>query len=246
MVRLETIDPKDAPTILQGWEQEDFYYSKMKKTLAGPLNISARRYPYIQTREAKAGVQEVKFDLPLNGPIQIIYLDGRSDAGLPHTRGKKGIALPIYLLWDPSEKTIQHELVHLSQKQFREIWWKFYLDKWNFRPATESEFLTIPEKWRSRRRINPDTLGTPYTIWRDRYIPLSVFTSEQTPDLRYCKRGFWDLKMTQWTWEEPPDWIDTFGKGFNDEHPNEIAAHWIDGSATEEKKKYILDHIKLQ
>jgi hypothetical protein len=29
-----------------------------------------------------------------------------------------------------------------------------------------------------------------------------------------------------------------FGKGFNDEHPNEIAAHWIDGSAGEEKRLF--------
>jgi hypothetical protein len=27
-----------------------------------------------------------------------------------------------------------------------------------------------------------------------------------------------------------------FGSGFNDEHPHEIAAHWLDGSAGEEKK----------
>jgi len=29
-----------------------------------------------------------------------------------------------------------------------------------------------------------------------------------------------------------------FGTGFNDEHPNEIAAHWIDGSAGKEKQEY--------
>jgi hypothetical protein len=29
-----------------------------------------------------------------------------------------------------------------------------------------------------------------------------------------------------------------FGSGFNDEHPNEIAAHWIDGSAGTEKAAF--------
>jgi hypothetical protein len=29
-----------------------------------------------------------------------------------------------------------------------------------------------------------------------------------------------------------------FGSGFNDEHPNEIAAHWIDGSAGKEKSEF--------
>lgn len=242
MIQLETVDPKNATIIVKEWEQEDSYYSGMKTSISGPLNMSARPNPYIPTGEAVKNTEHVKFDLPLEGPIRVVYLDGTSDAGLPHTRGKKGIALPIFLLWHPSEKTIQHELVHLSQKQYKEKWWNWYLRHWNFRPANESEFLTIPEKWRSRRRINPDTLGTPYAIWKDRYIPMSVFMNEHTPDLRYCKRGFWDLKMTQWTWEEPPDWIDIFGKGFNDEHPNEIAAHWLDGSAGHEKKQYIKEN----
>jgi hypothetical protein len=147
--------------------------------------------------------------------------------------------MPIFLLWEPSEKTMQHELVHLSQKQFEQKWFSFYQTVWVFRKATEEEFMSIPERWRSRRRINPDTLGSPYMVWRDRYIPLAVFIHEGKPDVRFCKRGFWDLKMTQWTWEEPPGWKDLFGTGFNDEHPNEIAAHWIDGSAGPERQQNI-------
>jgi len=193
--------------------------------------MKARSYPYLQTKEAKASSETVNFEYPIKGPIQVVYLDGRSDAGLPHTRGKTGIALPVYLLWSRSNQTIRHELVHLSQKQFSERWWKIYQEKWSFNKATEAQFLQIPERWRSRRRINPDTLGSPYVIWKNRYIPLSVFMSNTEPDLRYCKRGFWDITMGQWTWDEPPGWIHMFGKGFNDEHPNEIAAHWIDGTA---------------
>jgi len=127
-------------------------------------------------------------------------------------------------------------LVHLSQKQFREKWFSFYEKAWKFRKATEKELLSIPIKWRSRRRINPDTLSSPYMVWRERYIPLAVFINEGTPDIRFCKRGFWDLKLTQWTWEEPPGWLELFSTGFNDEHPNEIAAHWIDGSAGKERQ----------
>jgi hypothetical protein len=133
---------------------------------------------------------------------------------------------------------MRHELVHLSHKQYEERWWASYKIHWSFRPSTETEFLSIPSKWRSRRRINPDTLKTPYCTWKDRYIPMSVFISETEPDLRYCRRGFWDLNMSQWTWEPPSGWLDMFGSGFNDEHPNEIAAHWIDGSAGKEKAEF--------
>jgi hypothetical protein len=48
--------------------------------------------------------------------------------------------------------------------------------------------------------------------------------------------------ILQWTWEPPSGWIYVFGSGFNDEHPHEIIAHWIDGSAGEEKRKYFHLH----
>jgi hypothetical protein len=238
MVKLQVIDSTNASLTLSSWEKEDNYYTGMNTSIAGALNKKARQHPYLQTSEGKARESTVEFPFPLQGPIKVVYLDGKSDSGLPHTRGKTGIALPVFLLWHPSEKTMRHELVHLSQKQYRTRWYKLYKDKWNFRVATDEELLSIPIKWRSRRRINPDTLGTPYMVWKERYIPLSIFSSELQPDLRYCKRGFWDLKMTQWTWESPPDWTKSFGEGFNDEHPNEIAAHWIDGSAGKEKQDF--------
>jgi hypothetical protein len=34
-----------------------------------------------------------------------------------------------------------------------------------------------------------------------------------------------------------------FGSGFNDEHPNEIAAHWIDGSAGDKRSNIIINNI---
>lgn len=238
LISLQTIDFTNAKSILFSWEREDKYYSGMDTSLAGPLNKKARSYPYLPSVEGKTRETTVEFPFPLDGPINIVYLDGKSDAGLPHTRGRTGIAMPVFLLWHPSQQTLRHELVHLSQKQYRARWYEWYKDKWNFRQATEEELLSIPLKWRERRRINPDTLGTPYMVWANRYIPLSVFSSELQPDLRYCRRGFWDLKMTQWTWESPPDWTRTFGSGFNDEHPNEIAAHWIDGSAGKEKQNF--------
>jgi hypothetical protein len=241
MIEIQSIDAKSAPAVLSKWETEDSYYSGMKTSIAGPINMKARANPYLESSESVAKTEQVDFPpyFPLNGPIQLVYLNPSSDSGLPHTRGKTGIAMPIFLLWKPDNKTMQHELVHLSQKQFREKWFSFYEKNWNFRRATEQELLSIPLKWRSRRRINPDTIGSPYMVWKDRYLPLAAFVNEEKPDVRFCKRGFWDLKMTQWTWEEPPGWLDFFGIGFNDEHPNEIAAHWVDGSAGKERQRSI-------
>lgn len=243
MVRIIVAPRIQARAALAQWEKEDSYYTGMvdPDSVAGPMNKKARRYPYLETSEAQATSMTVELTapIPIEGPLTIVYLDGKSDAGLPHTRGLRGIALPVFLLWQPNESTIQHEIVHLSQKQFPQQWWAWYKTTWNFRKATEEEFMAIPERWRARRRMNPDTLGSPYTVWKDRWIPLSVFLSETEPDLRYCRRGFWDLQISQWTWDVPPGWTAMFGEGFNDEHPNEIAAHWIDGSAGKEKQAFL-------
>ena len=239
---LVTPSRADAKQILAAWEKEDEYYTNMKDSVASKLNMAARPYPYLESGDNKVSRMTLDTIVPFSStePVDILYLDGRSEAGLPHTRGSNGIALPVFLLWTPIgfEKTIRHELVHLSQKQFPERWWTWYEREWNFRKCTPDEFMSIPEKWRARRRINPDTLGSPYTIWINRYIPLSVFVNDLSPDLKNCKRGFWDIELAQWTWEPPPGWVISFGHSFNDEHPNEIAAHWIDGSSTSERQAY--------
>jgi len=245
-VRINIIGAGEAINVIESWALEDNYYGSMKpeKSVAGEVNQKARGYPYIQSSEGKTGTMVVKTAVPIEGPLNIVYLDGRSDSGLPHTRGRKGIALPVFLLWDPRPNTLNHEIVHLSQKQFKERWFAFYRQKWSFELATEVQFTSVPLKWRARRRINPDTLGSPYVVWKGRFIPLAVFVSDISPDLKKCKRGFWDLEMSQWTWEVPPGWVEMFGSGFNDEHPNEIAAHWIDGSAGVERRRFFhLNHI---
>lgn len=242
-VEIQIIGSSDASSVIGAWEKEDKYHAGITNAVANEVNMAARKYPYVKSSEAVGSTMTMNMNVPVKGPLQLVYLDGRSGAGLPHTRGKRGIALPVFLLWIPSESTLRHEIVHLSQKQFRGRWWRMYRDAWKFRVAVASEFMDIPERWRKRRRINPDTLGTPFTVWKDRYIPLSVFINERSPDLRECKRGFWDLKMKQWTWEAPPGWTELFGSGFNDEHPNEIAAHWIDGSAGKERVNFHLKYM---
>jgi hypothetical protein len=136
MIELQAIDAKHAAEVLLKWEKEDSYYSGMKNSVAGELNMKARGHPYLQSGEGSAKVQQVNFSFPLNGPIQLVYLHPSSDSGLPHTRGKTGIAMPIFLQWEPSDKTLQHELVHLSQKQYGKKWFSFYERAWTFRKAT--------------------------------------------------------------------------------------------------------------
>jgi len=238
-VKLTVVPKETIYQTLSKWEEIDQY---RKKCSESRLNSLARRYPYISATETSPYSFLMNSIVPIEGPLEIIYLDGQSDAGMPHTRGIRGIALPIFQLWDPNIRTLNHEIVHISQKQYRVRWLEWYSRHWNFRTCSDKERLEIPQRWMDRRRINPDRLIDEFVVWKDRYIPMAVFINSITPDLRYCKRGFWDLAISQWTWEPPPGWTELFLEGYNDEHPHEIAAHWLDGSAGKEKQEYFHLH----
>jgi hypothetical protein len=234
-VLCKTFLRQDATQVVESWDKEDTYVSGRNQ-----INRAARTYPYYASpnNQAKEFQLAINAAIPLDGQtVNIVFLDPKTDGGLPHTRGKHGIALPDFMLWQAlPEKTLQHEMVHLSQKQYPERWWKWYYVYWNMKPLEDLE--AVPRRWRDRSRQNPDLLDHPLAVWKGRYVPMTVFMNEISPNLRECKRGFWDLEAKMWLWDAPSGWTQLVGVGFNDEHPHEIAAHWLDGSAGPEKQKF--------
>ena len=104
-----TVVPKqDQLATLAEWESIDQYRSLIAMS---PINTKARQYPYIPSTETNPSSFLLVSSVPIQGPLQLIYMDGLSDAGLPHTRGTKGIVLPVFDLWNPNGKTMTHELV---------------------------------------------------------------------------------------------------------------------------------------
>jgi len=140
---------------LDEWESIDQYRDLVSRS---PINKNARLYPYIPAAETQPSSFLIVSPVPIQGPLQLVYLEGQSDAGLPHTRGTHGIALPVFDLWNPNPKTMAHELVHLSQKQNPERWFHWYMKHWSFRQASMLERSLIPKRWIERRRLNPDRL----------------------------------------------------------------------------------------
>jgi hypothetical protein len=234
---LNTLSKDDATRALQAAESQDFYYSRMDE-----INRKARRYPYLVS--SMNSPSQMPFEVPTAIPfktksVSIVLLEPSSDNGLPHTRGTSTdsvICLPHFYAWKPNPTTTLHELVHISQKQEPERWWRWYGTKWKF--AKLEDASRVPEKWRGLARRNPDTLDSPLVVWNERYVPLTVYTNSFSPDLQETQRGFYDLQRGAWMWETPSGWDSMFGSGFNDEHPHEIAAHWIDGSGGAERQKY--------
>ena len=160
--------------------------------------------------------QEVK-----NGPYgsKIVTLFPNADAGLPHTRPPNIICVPSY--FPMTNETMQHELLHLHQRQHLAEWEsKFSQQGWG--PVAENH---IPERWLRRCRLNPDTLGTRFYSWQNQWVPLPLFEREDKPDLRQCVVRWWNQKSGSLTTEPPDSFVSAFGKNHPQaEHPREVNA----------------------
>ncbi len=150
---------------------------------------------------------------------KIVTLYPNADAGLPHTRPPNLICVPSY--FPMNNETMLHELLHLHQRDHLFEWeGKFLQQGW--RPISEKE---IPERWRRRCRLNPDTLDRPFYAWQDRWVPLPLFEREDKPDLRQCVVRWWDKSTGSLTNDAPESFVRAFGKNHPQaEHPREVSA----------------------
>ena len=153
----------------------------------------------------------------------VVTLMPSADAGFPHTRGNDIICLPAYYPSDRLASVLVHERVHLHQKQNRKKYIEFYKSKWGFEEYKDE----IPDSIAKRIRINPDTLGWPIFIWKDKWIPLCLFEREDKPNLRECTYCWYNPKGGVLLKSMPPAWREFFGNVGQSEHPNELAACYV-------------------
>lgn len=176
-----------------------------------PLNELARKnHSYSQ-------MVETVDDAPYNA--KLVHLHPTADGGLPHTRPPNLICVPAY--YPMNNETLQHELLHLHQRNHTEEWdSKFKRQGWEMFPEQ-----MIPERWRRRCRLNPDTVSSRFYSWENQWIPLPMFEREDTPDLRQCLVRWWDQKSGALTVEPPRSFVQAFGKNHpQPEHPREVTA----------------------
>lgn len=150
---------------------------------------------------------------------KIIQLYPNADAGLPHTRPPNLICVPAY--YEMNNETLLHEILHLHQRDHLLQWEaKFYQDGWT--PLSEQ---TIPDRWRRRVRLNPDTLGQRFYSWENQWVPLPLFEREDKPDLRQCVVRWWNQRSGSLTDEPPSSFVQKYGRNHpQPEHPREVTA----------------------
>ena len=170
----------------------------------------------------KCKIYEVK-QLADNVVIQIV--DDACQEGLPHTTTSDIIRMPISKWNGPMrDKTIKHELVHISQKRNPRAWANFYAQAWKYQ-ILDRPPAGLPQSWIHKLRPNPDTADAPWSLWRGKYLIFPAFTADNT--LKGAEVHVWNTEKGAFD-SLPEEWKRMFCASNNCpyqfEHPHELAA----------------------
>jgi len=149
--------------------------------------------------------------------------------GLPHTRGKDIIAIPENHSSDRLAKTMEHEKIHIYQRQYPKQWMKFYNNEWLYQ-IYDKPPNKMPEELIEMRRSNPDTSDTPWCCWNKVWWSVPIYPSKNNLTLAGAPIVWWNQE-TEKTYKEPPQvWLEFFGDSISQiEHPHEISAVLLSG-----------------
>jgi len=155
----------------------------------------------------------------------ILTLHPSADGGMPHTRPPATICLPAYFPESRLEETLKHERIHLDQRK-RYGGWVAALSAEGWTPVDEEE---IPEEYRKRCRINPDTCWSPFWAWKDHYVPLPFFMREDKPEMKDISVRWYNLHDKHLSSAIPSSIVKKYGtlQSHSLEHPFELMAYGL-------------------
>ena len=157
------------------------------------------------------------------------------ESNMPHTQAGDRIIIPDTLLPAFKAEVLSHELVHIYQRRYPDVWWAFYKNQWAFQ-RHEGPPSGMPSSVVLAKRANPDTwdpaMGGPWTSWQGRWWPVPVYTDPKMPTLRAAITVWWDNATQEVLTESPASWRAFFGSPSQDEHPHEIAAVMVTAKDT--------------
>ena len=195
-------------------ESADSYIRKCSQC---PINAKARaRCTYLPWTEDSFS----RYALPGE---TIVTMHPSADGGMPHTRPPSTICLPAYFPEQKVEDVLRHERIHLDQRK-NQYAWSVRLENDGWTPV---EGEKIPEEYRRRCRINPDTCWSPFWAWEKRYVPLPFFVREDKPDLADISVRWYDLQENMLASVAPHTLIAKYGalSASSAEHPFELMAY---------------------
>lgn len=157
---------------------------------------------------------------------ELVIMSPSTEGGMPHTRASNIICLPAYWPDDKLASTLNHELIHISQRQYPQAWEKTLL-KEGWSKVLEEE---LPAEWVARSRINPDTFAARWWAWEGRHVPMPLFVREDRPQLREIEVRWWDRQTNRLNPGAPASFIRRYGDipASHAEHPYELWAYTLE------------------
>lgn len=220
------MDVLEAAEAIDGYRracQENYINAQAREGHVYELsNISVPAYNFLR---------EAIDDYPLLQRCEFAILDSTADGGFPHTRPNNLICLPNSLCKEaPASNefriTLLHEGMHVHQRKFNREWDQA-MERVGWTPISKDR---IPEEFRDRVRINPDTMMSPFWSFHKFHIPLPMFRLGTIRLSENIKIGdvaieWFDLR-TGATFHDPPKvFLEKYGRSIKQpEHPYEIYA----------------------
>lgn len=225
--------------LLEKAEQIDKYRTACSRSELNRLARSKHTYSVFLS-ESPAPLQRLADSVDLTRGSKIVILHPSADSGYPHTRPGNLICMPAGFPAASASKTLLHEACHLHQRTHESKWISYSVHQgwW----PIEAE--RIPERWRDRCRINPDTLSQPFWSWQEYYVPLPLFKNEQSPSMSECDVRWYDLRNGALYKVPPLSFTKRYGSIGQPEHPYEVSAiEFSDrGIQTKEALMNVLSH----
>jgi hypothetical protein len=151
------------------------------------------------------------------------------EQGLPHTRAIDVIALPVNMNDSNVSEILEHEKIHLLQRQMPDSWERFYKLSWDYDCYNEPP-SSMPEELVTLKRANPDTADKPWCCWRGRWWSVPVYKSTINLSLAGAPVKWWDDTSRTILSLPPEQWKEFFGGDIHQlEHPHEISAELLAG-----------------
>jgi hypothetical protein len=205
-----------------------------------PNTFSLRDYNY-----AKSYLESMIVNLPQRlvmelGDVKIIQLMPSADGGMPHTRPGDIICYPnVSQIF--SKVTLIHELWHIHQRKYREVWFKAFKRMdwtiWNGQ---------LPEQLEKNRRYNPDTIDYPLWIFNETWVPIPVFRDISRPNVADVEIWFYNPQK-QYHSKTVPGEISSYYPNLPHsayEHPRELSAYMLSEPEKYEDSKGFKDLIE--
>jgi hypothetical protein len=210
-----------ALILLEKCEKLDGYVSACENS--EPNRIARRDCQYFPWNDQSLAERCKKMAPLTKRDVEVVIMTPSAEGGMPHTRAPNVICLPAYWSEKLLEETLQHELVHISQRQ-NPLEWKRRMAGEGWTPVPEFQ---LPQEWVTRCRINPDTYDSRFWAWQGRYVPLPIFEREDKPELREIAVRWWDGQTDRLNNAPPDSFVKKYGNlGVSQmEHPYELYAY---------------------